>query len=150
MTDQPRTLTTHLITELENQLTQLRAEEKLEEVRREGRRDEPATLGTYNPLHTIFQATGESASSIMESVDILFPRVECGTLVHIIENWFKLTNIYRLLAMEKEQAASQRMINIGGIEFEQTERDGKESEYKISGFFKAWVAYSRILVKLAP
>jgi len=29
------------------------------------------------------------------------------------------------------------------------ERDGKATEYKISGFFKAWEANSGILVKLA-
>ena len=80
----------------------------------------------------------------------LFPGVERSILVQIIENRFKPTNIYRLLATEKERAESQRMINIGGIEFEQTERDGKESEYRISSFFKAWAAYSGILVKLAP
>lgn len=39
---------------------------------------------------------------------------------------------------------------MGGIEFEQSEGDRKESEYKMSGFFKAWAAYSGILVKLAP
>ena len=150
MTEQPRNLTSHRITELENQLAQLRAGQELEEVRKEGRRDELATLGTYNPLHLTFQETGESASSITESVELLFPRVERSTLVQIIENRFKPTNIYRLLATEKERAESQRTINIGGIEFEQTERDGKESEYKMSGFFKAWAAYSRILVKLAP
>jgi len=42
------------------------------------------------------------------------------------------------------------MIIIGGIEFEQAERDGRESEYRISSFFKAWAAYSGIQVKLAP
>ena len=70
-TEQPRNLTSHRITELENQLAQLRAEQELEEVRREDRRDEPATFGTYNPLHPTFQDTGESASSITESVEIL-------------------------------------------------------------------------------
>ena len=119
-------------------------------MRREGRRDEPATLGTYNPLHPTFQETGESPSNITESVELLFPGVQRSTLVQIIENQFKPTNIYRLLATEKERAESQRTINIGGIEFEQTERDGKKSEYKMSGFFKEWAAYSGILVKLAP
>ena len=92
----------------------------------------------------------EHVSMLQESVELLFPGVERSTLVQIIENRFKPTNIYRLLATEKERAESQRTINIGGIEFEQTERDGKESEYKMSGFFKAWAAYSGILVKLAP
>ena len=143
-------MTSHRITELENQLAQLRAEQELEEVRRQDRGDELAILGTYNPLHPTFQETGESASSITESVETLFPGVERNTLVQIIENRFKPTNIYQLLATEKERAESQRTINIGGIKFEQTERDSKESEYKMSGFFKAWAAYSGILVKLAP
>ena len=106
MTEQPRTLTSHRITELENQLAQLRAEQELEEVRKEGRRDEPATFGTYNPLHPTFQETWQSASSITESVVLLFPGVERSTLVHIIENRFKPTNIYWLLATEKERAES--------------------------------------------
>ena len=99
-TDQPRNLTSQRITELENKLAQLGAEQELEEVRRENRRDEPATLGRYNPLHRIFQETRESASRITESVEILFPRVERSTLVQIIENRIKPTNIYRLLATE--------------------------------------------------
>ena len=106
MTDQPRNLTSHRITELENLLAQLRAEQELEEVRREGRRDEPATLGTYNSLHPTFQETGERASGITASVEILFPGVERSTLVQKIENRFKPTNIYRLLATEKELAES--------------------------------------------
>ena len=149
MTDKPRNLTSHWITELENQLAQLRAEQELKEVRRDGRGDKPATLGTYNPLHPTVQETGEGASSITESVGILFHGVERRTFVQIIENRFKPTNIYRLLLTEKEPVESQRMINIGGIEFEQTERDDKESESKISGFFKVWASYSGILVKLA-
>lgn len=36
------------------------------------------------------------------------------------------------------------------MEFEQAERDGKESEYRISSFFKVWAAYCGINVKLAP
>ena len=92
----------------------------------------------------------ENVSGIPESVESLFPGVERSTLVQIIENRFKPTNIYRLLATEKERAESQRTINIRGVEFEQTERDGKEREYKMSSFFKAWAAYSGILVKLAP
>lgn len=41
------------------------------------------------------------------------------------------------------------MITNGGVEFEQAERDGKESEYRMSCFFKACAACSGILVKLA-
>lgn len=37
-----------------------------------------------------------------------------------------------------------------GVQFEQAEKDGKESEYRMSGFFKAWAASSGIFVKLAP
>lgn len=39
---------------------------------------------------------------------------------------------------------------IGEVEFEQAEQDGKEKDYRISSFFKAWAAYSGILVRLAP
>ena len=70
--------------------------------------------------------------------------------MQIIENRFKPSNIYRLLASEKDRAETQRTISIGGVEFEQAERDGRESEYRMSGFFKAWAAYSGILVKLSP
>jgi len=42
------------------------------------------------------------------------------------------------------------MLSIGFNEFEQAARDGRETEYRISSFFKAWAAYSGILVKLAP
>lgn len=80
----------------------------------------------------------------------MFHGVKRSTLAQIIENCFKQSNIYRLLASEKELAETQRVINIGGVEFEQAERDGKESEYRMSSFFKAWAAYSGILVKLAP
>jgi len=43
-------------------------------------------------------------------------------------------------------------MNIGGVEFPQPERDGKESEDRmpVSAFFKAWAAYCGILIKLAP
>ena len=86
----------------------------------------------------------------MESVEALFPGVERSTLTQIIKNKFKPTNIYRLLATERDRAESQRTICIGRVEFEQAERDGKEGEYRMSSFFKAWAAYSRILVKLTP
>jgi len=106
--------------------------------------------GTYLPtLHTAGMEQ-ESAPGIAESVEVLFPGVECNTLAQIIENRFKPTNIYRLLVSEKERAETQRTITIGGVDFEQAECDGKESEYRMSAFFKAWAAYSGILVKLAP
>jgi len=38
---------------------------------------------------------------------------------------------------------------IAGIEFEQAERDGRESYYRISSFFKLWAAYSGIRLELA-
>ena len=87
---------------------------------------------------------------MVELAEILFPGVEQGTLVQIIKNRFKPTNIYRLLATDKEWAESQRVISIGGVEFEQVEGDGKEREYQMTSFFKAWAAYSRIPVKLGP
>jgi len=40
-------------------------------------------------------------------------------------------------------------VSIWGIEFEQAECDGKESEYRMSSCFKGWAAYCRILVKLS-
>ena len=92
----------------------------------------------------------ESASAITNSVQALFPGVERSTLTQLAENRFKPTNIYRLLPSEKERAESQRTIIIGEVEFEQAECDGKESQYRMSSFFKAWAAYSGILVKLAP
>ena len=92
----------------------------------------------------------ESASATMDSVELLFPGVDRSTLTQIIENRFKPTNIYRLLASEKDRAESQRVISIGGVSFEQGEREGKESEYRVGLFFKAWVAYCGILTKLAP
>jgi len=105
--------------------------------------------GTDNPILPLPMVGTESASASVESVEALFPGVERSTLAQIIENRFKPTNIYRLLATEKDRAESQRTINIGGVEFEQTEKDRKESEYRMSSFFKAWAAYSGILVKLA-
>lgn len=62
----------------------------------------------------------------------------------------KTTNIYRLLASRKDRVESQRIINIGGMPLEQSELDGKESEYRIRYFFKAWATYCGILIKLAP
>jgi len=106
----------------------------------------------YNPVLTQPGHAGESVSAgaTADSVEVLFPGVERATWVQIIENRFKPTNIYRLLATEKDRAESQWVINIGGVEFEQTEWDRKEREYRMSSFFKAWAAYSGILLKLAP
>lgn len=58
--------------------------------------------------------------------------------------------ISRLLGTEKERAETHRTINIGVVEFEQAQREGKDSEYPISIFFKAWAIYSGILINLAP
>ena len=134
------------IAELESQLAQLRQEETAQQPPLQ----EPRALGMYGPNPQLASMGDESASGIAESVEILFPGVERSTLTQIIENRFKPTNIYRLLAREKERAESQRTINIGGIEFEQAERDGKKGEYRMTSFFKAWAAYSGILTKLAP
>ena len=133
------------IADLESQLAQLRGE-------MEGKPQErgyPRAYGTYSPTPAQTALADESASAMVDSVETLFPGVERTTLVQIIENRFKPTNIYRVLASEKDRAESQRTISIGGIEFEQTERDGKESEYRMSGLFKAWAVYCGILVKLA-
>ena len=105
--------------------------------------------GTYAPP---LSHHGESASAgvMMDSVEMLFPGVERVTLMQIIKNRFKPTNIYRLLASEKDRAESQRVISIGGVSFEQGEREGKESKYRMGPVFKAWAAYCGILTKLAP
>lgn len=49
-----------------------------------------------------------------------------------------------------ERAEVHQTICIGGIEFEPEEEDGKESDYRMSGFFNAWAAYCGILIKLTP
>jgi len=133
------------IAQLEAQLAQLQGQNSQEPIP-----TEPRANRMSNPAQYITLDVGESASGIAESVEVLFPGVERSTLVQIIENRFKPTNIYRLLASEKDRAETNRMINIGGIEFEQTERDGNESDYRMSNFFKAWAAYTGILIKLAP
>ena len=104
------------ITELENQLAGLRAAQDLEQAETTGK--EPRALGTYNPTYSFSRDVRENASGIPELVDLPLPGVERSTLVQIIENRFKPTNIYWLLATEKEPAESQRTINIGGVEFE--------------------------------
>jgi len=106
--------------------------------------------GTYDPSQPSIPHQIESASGIADSVEVLFPGVEHSTLVQIVKNQFKPTNIYLLLASEKKRAEDQRTICIEGIEFEQAQKDGKESDYSMSSFFKAWAAYCGILVKLAP
>ena len=83
-----------------------------------------------------------------ESLEFLFPGVERGTLTQIIENFFKPTNIYGLLASEKDWAELQCTTNIGGVEFEQAERDRKENDYHMMSCFKAWAVYTRILVTM--
>ena len=110
------------IADLEAELAQLQAERQL--LHRGGL--QPRDSGTYDPILPLSAEAHKSASGTVESVEILFPGVERSTLVQIIENRFKQTNIYRLLATEKDRAQVQRAINIGGIEFEQSERDGKE------------------------
>ena len=107
-------------------------------------------MSTYIPTQHWVIPAGESASTMANSVEILFPRVEEGTLIQIMENQLKPTNIYCFLANEKRRAESQRTISIGAVEFEPSERNGKEIEYRISSFFKVWTAYCGIIVKLAP
>jgi len=135
------------ISQLEAQLAELRSANSQEPIVTQLRGH-----GTLNPTHTATSILGEgdSPSGIVDSVETLFPGVERNTLVQIIENRFKPTNIYRLLASEKERAETNRTINIGGMEFEQNERDGKESDDRMSTFFKACTAYCGILIKLAP
>jgi len=134
------------IAALESQLAELRKQSEL------GLADMrvPRALGIYDTSQLLFPHEGETTSTIAASVEVLFPGVQRGTIVQIIENMFKPTNIYRLLASEKERAETQRTISIGEIEFEQAESNGRESKYRMSSFFKAWAAYSGSLVKLAP
>ena len=134
------------IAALESQLAELRnqSEEGLADMR------EPRALSMYDPTQPLFPHESERAATIAASVEVLFQEVEHSTLVHIIENRFKPTNIYRLLTREKGRAETQPTISIRGIEFEQAERDVRGSEYRISSFFKALEAYSGIVVKLAP
>jgi len=133
------------IAELESQLAQLRAQGELERTLMEQN-----SLGMLNPTHTLITDQSESASGIIESVETMFLGVERATLLQIIENRFKPTNIYCLLVREKERAETHQTSNIGGVEFEQSEREGKESQYRMTIFFKAWAVYSGILIKLAP
>ena len=134
------------IAKLENQLTQLREEREQEQAFTAAARG----LGMYGLSQPLIGAGSGSASAIAGSVECLFPEVERGTLTQIIENRCKSTNIYCLLASEKDRAESQRTINIGGVEFQQAEREGKEIDYRMMSYFKAWVVYTEILVMLAP
>ena len=61
----------------------------------------------------------ESASGTVESVEALFPGVKRSTLTQIIENKFKPTNIYSLLATERDREESQKTICICVVEVEQ-------------------------------
>jgi len=61
-------------------------------------------LGIYDPSQPLFPHESESASTISASVEVPFAGVKRSTLVHNIENRFKPTNIYQLLASEKDQA----------------------------------------------
>jgi len=88
------------ITELENQLAELRAAQDIEQGKTTA--EELRVLGTYNPTYSFSRDMRENASGIPQWVVLLFPGVERSTLVQIIENRFKPTNIYRLLATEKE------------------------------------------------
>ena len=135
------------IAELESQLAELRQAPQWQQLEMH---EEHRLPSMYPPQVASMYTKGESTSGIAESVEVLLPGVERSTLIQIIENRFKPTNIYRLLATEKDRAESQRMINIGGVEFEQAERDSKEGEYQMTSFFKAWAAYTGILIKLAP
>ena len=57
----------------------------------------------YIPIQYLITPAGESASTMADLVENIFPGVERGTLIHIIENRFKPANIYRLLASVKER-----------------------------------------------
>ena len=111
------------IAELESQLSELRAANLPEQSR-----FDQTHLGTSYPTQYPIEAEGETARGVVTSVETLFPGVERSTVVQIVENRFKPTNICRLLASEKERAETQRTINIAGVEFEQMEKEGKESE----------------------
>ena len=133
------------IAELESQLAQLLSQNELERSL-----IEQNPLGMLNSTLISIRDQCESASEIIDSVETMFSGVERATVLQFMENQFKPTNIYRLLASEKDRAETHRTINIGGVELEQAETEGKESQYRMSIFFKAWAAYLGILIKLAP
>ena len=111
---------------------------------------EPNALVRLNPARAQNQNVSESASSILDAVPTMFPGVGRGPLLQIIENRFKPTKIYSLLASEKERAETHKTINIGCAEFKEAEREGNESEYRMTSFFTAWAFHTGILIKLAP
>jgi len=88
------------IVELESQPAQLLGE--MESGQATAR--EPRAIGTYFPSEPPMPLAGESASSIVNSVETVFPGVERATLIQIIENRFKSTSIYRFLASQQERA----------------------------------------------
>ena len=63
---------------------------------------QPTALGMSYPTQTPIAVEGARAGGIVDLVETQFPGVERSTLVQIIENCFKPTNIYRILASEKE------------------------------------------------
>lgn len=88
------------ISELENELAKLQAEQELAPGTRPGARE----LGMYNINLSHGLMASESACGIPDSVEVHFPGVERDTLTQIIENRFKPTNIYRLLSSERDRA----------------------------------------------
>ena len=63
---------------------------------------EPNVLRMFNHARPLMPNISQSASGMMDSVERMFGGVEGGRLIHIIENQFKPTDIYRVLASEKE------------------------------------------------
>jgi len=68
---------------------------------------EQSALGMYDPSQPLFPHLREGTSTIAASVGVLLPGVEHGTLVQIIKNRFRPTNIYHLKASKKERAETQ-------------------------------------------
>jgi len=60
----------------------------------------------YNPSQPLFPHKSESASTIAASLEVLFAGVERGTLIKIIKNRSRRTNISQVLASEKERAGT--------------------------------------------
>ena len=99
---------------LEHHLAKLHAAQELEQA--ETAVEESRGLGTYNPSNSFSRDMWDNASRIPESVELRFPGIERSTLVLIIENRIKPTNIQWLLANEQERAESQPSIDLGGVE----------------------------------
>ena len=76
------------IAELERQLAELRAATRHKEPLLQLR-----PLGILYPTQTLIAVDGQSASVIVDLVEIPFPRVEWSTMGQIIENSFKPTCI---------------------------------------------------------